>query len=170
MDPTKYERGHPLIGGLVAGLIGGAVLAAMLAGMSAARGGDVWVAMKGAAAPFLGERAQVPGFDAGAVALGLVCHFGIAIVWSVLFAAISYGLSRGATVVAGALWGVVVWFGMYYLVLPVVGLPQIARSTPLSDAILTHVVFGLAVGLGFLPFQHERPTAPPVRRAPMGAG
>jgi hypothetical protein len=89
-------------------------------------------------------------------------------VWGLLFAVISYGLSRGATVLAGALWGIVVWFGMYYLVLPVAGLPEVAQSTPLLKAIASHLVFGLAVGVGYLPFQHERPAAPPVRRAPAG--
>jgi hypothetical protein len=168
MDPTKIERGHPFVGGIIAGIIGGAVLSALLVVANVAAGHDAWLALKGAAAPFIGERAQLPGFDAGAVVLGLVCHFAVSIVWGLLFAVISYGLGRGATVLAGALWGIVVWFGMYYLVLPVAGLPDVARETPLVNAILSHVVFGLAVGIGFLPFQHERPAAPPVTRAPAG--
>ena len=168
MDPTKIERGHPFLGGVVAGIIGGLVLAAILVVANIAAGGDGWAALKGAAAPFLGARAQADGFDGGAVALGLACHFAISILWGLLFAVISYGLSRGATVLAGALWGIVVWFGMFYLVLPVAGLPGVAQSTPLLDAIVSHLAFGLAVGVGFLPFQHERPTAPPVRPAPAG--
>ena len=49
---------------------------------------------------------------------------------------------------------------MYYVVLPIVGLGEVARSAPLGMAIIGHVIFGLAVGVGFLPFQRTRPHAP----------
>jgi hypothetical protein len=165
-DPRAYEQGSPVLGGIAAGVIGGSMMAAVLTGANAARGMDVWIVLKAAATPFLGERAQVPGFDAGAVGLGMLCHFAIAVLWSVLFSAVSYGLSRSSTVIAGALWGVVVWFGMYYLVLPVAGLPELAHRIPLANAISAHLVFGTCVGIGFLPFQNERPT---LDRTPLGA-
>jgi hypothetical protein len=42
---------------------------------------------------------------------------------------------------------------------------RLARSTPLlRAAIAPHVVFGLAVGVGFLPFQHERSTVRPTAK------
>jgi hypothetical protein len=161
MPRTNHGRGHALGGGVVAGAIGGAALALVLLAAALVQQRDLWTVMKGAAAPFLGERATAPGFELGAVVLGVLAHFAVSIVWGVLFAAIAHGLSRGLTVVAGALWGIVVWFGMYYLVLPLVGLPQVAEATPLGMAILSHVIFGLAVGIGFLPFQRTRPHATP---------
>jgi len=41
---------------------------------------------------------------------------------------------RIPTNVLGALWGIVVWLGMYYVVLPLVGMGQVARSVPLAMA------------------------------------
>ncbi len=153
---ASHGRAHALGGGVVAGIIGGIVIAIVLVVSALVKGGDLWVPLKGAAAPFLHERAAQPGFDATAVALGAICHFAISIVWGVLFAALFYGLSRGATVAAGVGWGIVVWAVMYYAVLPLAGLADHARATPVPTAILSHVVFGLAVALGFLPFQHPR--------------
>jgi hypothetical protein len=165
---SSHERRRSvLVGGVVAGVLGGAVLAIVLVASAIARGQDLWIPLKGAAAPFLGERAGLPGFDAEAVALGAAAHFAVSIVWGVLFAALGYGLSRGATVVGGALWGFAVWFVMYSVVLPFVGLARMAETAPVGPAILSHVAFGLAVGLGFLPFQHPRPQlGGPVTRTP----
>ena len=152
----SHGRAHALGGGVVAGIIGGIVIAIRLVASSLMKGGDAWMPLKGAAAPFLHERAAQPGFDATAVVLGAICHFAISIIWGVLFAAVFYGISRGATIAAGLLWGVVVWLVMYYAVLPLAGLADHAHAVPIPQAILSHVVFGLAVALGFLPFQHPR--------------
>src|SRR5205823_1631571 len=105
MERTVQGRGHALGGGAVAGIIGGVVIAIALVVGALAKGQDVWPSFKGAAAPFLGERAMRPGFDGAAVLLGVICHFAVSIIWGVLFAAIFFGLSRGATVAAGAVWG-----------------------------------------------------------------
>lgn len=162
MEPTYHDdRAHPLVGGIVAGVIGGAVLAIVLLGAALTAQQDVWIPLKAAAAPFLGERVTQPGFDPGAVALGGLAHFAVSIVWGVLFAVVVRGASKSATVVAGAIWGIVVWFGMYYIVLPILGLSWMVEGAPLGMAILTHVIFGLSVGLGFLPFQRTRPHATP---------
>jgi len=159
---NEISRGHAIGGGVVAGIIGGIVLAIILSILYVTQHQSIWLAMKGAGAPYLHERATQPGFDAPAVLLGIVAHFVVSIVWGVLFALIvyGYGLPKSATVLAGAVWGIVVWLIMYYVVLPLVGLGQMARSTPVGNAIILHVIFGLAVGLGFLPFQTslEEPT------------
>jgi len=165
---TNPGYGHALGGGVAAGVIGGAVIALAMLVTALVRGADIWIGVKAAAAPFLGERALRPGFDAEAVAFGMACHFAVSIVWGVLFSALFYGMSRGATVVAGALWGLVVWFVMYYVVLPLAGLEQMASQAPAGPSILLHVLFGLAVGIGFLPFQRPRPELPgPITGAPV---
>jgi hypothetical protein len=154
-------------GGAVAGIVGGIVIAGALVVQNVAGGRGFWTAFKGAAAPFLGERVMAPGFDAGAVLLGSLCHFAISIGWGVLFGLIAYGFSKGATVALGAAWGLVVWVGMYYVLLPMVGLGEMARSSPVGMAILNHLLFGLGVGIGFLPYQRPRTlTAPMDRRVP----
>jgi hypothetical protein len=153
----------------VAGIIAGAVMSAIMLGVTAASGGDIWQAMKGAGTPFLGERAHQPGFDGTAVAVGVGSHFLVSIGWGMLFGAICYGLSRGATVVMGLFWGLVVWLGMYYVVLPLVGMGAMPKQVPIVRAILTHLLFGLALGLAFAPFQRRvlRPTRPWLDRTDM---
>ena len=77
--------------------------------MALVKGIDPWqTALKGAAAPLSGEAAMRPGFEAGPVLLGLVCHFAVSIGWGLLFGLVAYGVA----------WGIVVWLGMFYVVLP----------------------------------------------------
>lgn len=147
------SRAHVVKGGIVAGLIGGVVLAVFMMIVGAARGQDLWIGMKMAAYPFLGDRVMTPGFDVGPVLLGVISHFAVSIVWGVFFAVLVFGRSRTATVWLGTLWGFVVWIGMFYVVLPIVGAGAVARGAPVGLAIVEHVLFGLAVGVGFLPYQ-----------------
>lgn len=149
-------------GGIAAGLIAGLFLVLLLLVSMAAKGQNLWPAFKGASAPFFHARAMQPGFDAGPVLVGAICHFVISAGWGLLFAIIAYGLSRWATIVAGALWGIVVWLGMYYVLMPLVGLGAMARGVPVAVAILQHMLFGLVVGVAFLPFQHRVPDRWPV--------
>jgi len=157
-------RGHAAKGGIVAGVIGGIVLSVLMLVMSVSQRQDVWRGAKMAGMPFLGERAAQPGFDLGAVLVGLLSHFAVSIAWGVLFGLIFFGWSKGLTVLMGAFWGIVVWLGMFYVVLPIVGLSNVARMMPVGVAVFEHVLFGLAVGFGFLPFQRERRIRPPVER------
>jgi hypothetical protein len=164
---TREDNGRAAAGGIVAGAIGGTVLSLIMLVLNHAQGYDIWAGMKGAGMPFLGEQATLPGFDLHAVVVGVSCHFAVSIVWGLLFGLLFYGFGKGATVALGAMWGVVVWVGMYYVVLPLVGLAEVARSVPVPLAIINHVAFGLVVGLGFLPFQRmleRRPTGYLVER------
>jgi hypothetical protein len=145
-------------GAVVAGLVSGGLLTVMMTVMSALRGKDIWFGMKGTAAPFLGERAMIPGFDPIAVPVGVALHLFISIGWALGFAALFYGLSKKATLLAGALWGVVVWLGMYYVVLPLVGLASMRAGAPIERVIAYHHFFGVILALAFLPFQRRLPT------------
>lgn len=141
-------------GGLVAGLVAGTVLLFLLMLAHAAGGQDPLVALKVAAYPFLGSRVLAPGLDGPAVALGVVGHYFVSAVWGVLFAALVTGFSRQATVWLGALFGVFVWLGMFLVVLPVFA-PELARGAGSLGLALTHVVFGVALGVALLPFQRS---------------
>jgi hypothetical protein len=167
VESERWRRG--IGGGFVAGIVAGLVLSVFMTAMNLSQGKDLWVGMKGAALPFLGERVHQPGFDATAVPLGILCHFAVSVGWGMLFGVIAYGLSKGMTVVAGAVWGIVVWLGMYYAVLPLVGAGEVTRNTPVPMAIATHVLFGLVVGLGFLPYQRTiaRTSDFPTHHAPL---
>src|SRR5688572_24999995 len=103
---NESDLKRSVVGGVVAGLVAGAFLTAMMTIMSLARGADIWFGIKGAAAPFLGERAMQPGFDLFAVWLGLMCHFAVSVAWAVPFAMLFRHLGRLATIAAGAAWGI----------------------------------------------------------------
>ncbi|MDC3960072.1 hypothetical protein [Polyangium jinanense] len=147
-----------LSGGVIAGVFAGIV--ASLYGLlsTVARGVDPWIVFKWASAPFLDDRAFAPGFDAGAVVLGILVHFAVSITWGALFGLLVFGANAFRTLVFGAAYGVIVWFVMYKAVLPAVGLGAIAARVPVGPAILEHVIFGLALAIGFLPFQRRAPT------------
>jgi len=144
-------------GGAIAGILAGLILALFLVATSLAGGQDAWMALKGAGAPFLGQRAMQPGFDALALIVGALCHFAVAIIWGVAFGLLFFGLHKTTTMIAGLFWGFVVWIGMYYMVLPVLGLGDVARGTPISLAIVSHLLFGVVLGAAFLPYQREYP-------------
>ncbi|HWB80828.1 MAG TPA: hypothetical protein VG755_37960 [Nannocystaceae bacterium] len=149
-----FEAKQALKGGVTAGVIAGGVLSICMAIMCAIKGIDVWSnVFKGAAAPFIGQAAYEPGFALGPVTLGVLCHFAVSIVWGMLFGLVAYGFSKPVTVLASVAWGFVVWGGMFYVVLPLVGLGDMARNAPIASAIVTHTIFGVTMGLAFLPFQ-----------------
>jgi hypothetical protein len=144
-----------ITGGALAGIFGGIVMSLFLLLSTLASGLDPWLAFKAASAPFYGPRALDAGFDAGAVLLSVVVHFAVALGWGLLFGVIFYGASRLGTVLAGAAWGLVVWVAMFRLVLPSLGLGEIAHRVPVGRAALEHLIYGLAVAIGFLPFQRR---------------
>jgi hypothetical protein len=154
MIKNVTEVRHAVTRGAVAGLAAGIFLTIMMTVMSAAKGKDVWYGIKGAAAPFLGESAMQPGFDLPAVALGLVTHLVISAGWAALFALLFYGAGRLVTIAVGILWGFVVWIGMYYAVLPVVGLSSMQHDAPPARAIAFHLLFSGAMTAAYFAYPH----------------
>ena len=145
-------------GGVTAGVVGGAVIALVMLAMAASAGQNLWPVLKGASAPFFHARAMARGFDAGPLMVGVLIHFGVSIVWGILFAMVVFGLSKPATIAMGALWGIIVFLVMHFIVLPLVMTGGHApRASSMAVPIIEHILFGLAVGIGFLPFQRERP-------------
>jgi hypothetical protein len=152
----NYERKRAAIGGIVAGLVAGIVLALFMLVMNLLARQDIWLGMKLAGVPFLGEAATQPGFDAIPVVVGVATHMAISAAWGLGFGMLFYGLSKIATVLLGALWGVVTWFTMLYVVLPAFGLGELARAMPLQIALGEHVLFGVALAIAFLPLRGVR--------------
>jgi hypothetical protein len=150
------EARQALKGGAIAGLIGGAVLSIFMVLMNITRGEDPWVPLKGAAYPILGPVVFEPGPAPLAIVLAVAIHFALSIGWGLLFGVFFYGLSKWATLLVSLVWGVVVWLVMFYVALPLVGAGDMVGDGPKAIPILEHMLFGLSVGLGFLPFQHTR--------------
>lgn len=88
----------------------------------------------------------------------------VGVFWGVVFVLVFYGLSRAGTIAAGIAWGVVVWITTSALVLPALGLGQLAAAEPAALAVMEHVVFGVAIAVTFLPFQREAFVLPRRRR------
>ncbi|MBI2893644.1 MAG: hypothetical protein HYY06_08835 [Deltaproteobacteria bacterium] len=149
----RHELVPAVGGGLVAGVAGGAVMGILMMFLRALAQRDIWTWLKLAAIPLLGDRATRPGLDPGAVLVGAAVHFAISATWGLVFGILFHGLTRGVTVIAGAVWGITVWLVMFYLVLPVAGAGQVVRTMPVALALFEHLAFGLSVGAGFLPFQ-----------------
>ncbi len=155
MSAKREEVAPAIKGGVVAGLMGGAVLVVLMMGANLVRGIDLWGAWKLAGAPFMHGRALQPGPAGTPVIVGLLSHFAVSVAWGVPFALLVYGLRKGRTVIAGLGLGVVSWLGMFYVVLPLLGLRDTARAIPIGTAIFEHVLFGVATALAFLLFQRE---------------
>lgn len=159
--PGPSPRRRAARGGLIAGLVAGAALSAYMMGMNLLKGQDIWIGAKMAGYPFLRETALQPGFDLGPVAIGVVCHFAVSLIWGVLFGWLAYGRSASVTLALGAIWGVIVWIGMYDLVLPVSGAGHLTEMMPVGRAVLEHIGFGLALAAAFLLFQRSSPPEEP---------
>jgi hypothetical protein len=139
-----------LAGGAVAGLFGGLVFSSLM--VAAHSGAERWYGLKLPAYPLLGERALRLGPDPVATAIGVASHLVVACTWGVLFAALVPRVSRVATVALGALWGLAAWLVMFLVVLPALARP-LAEGGGSTGTMVSHLLFGLAVGVGFLPFQ-----------------
>lgn len=142
-------------GGVIAGIFAGIVVSLYGIFATLAVGLDPWLMLKTPALPLLGERARVHGFDAAVVLVGLLVHFAISAAWGALFGVIVYRATLAKTLVFGLVYGLLVWIVMYSAVLPAVGLGELARSAPMVPAIVQHLIFGLALAVGFLPFQRR---------------
>ena len=125
--------------------------------MAALHGQPVSRPLEMPAAVLLGREAVGPSIDVGPLVLGQVLHFAISIAWAVPFTELVIGTSRRTAVLSGALWGLVVWGAMAWIVLPLAGLGDLARATWRTGAgALVHLLWGLGVAAAFMPFQGGR--------------
>jgi hypothetical protein len=142
-----------LIGGLIAGILD--ITSAILITMY--YHGSVTRMLQGIASAAIGKSA----FDGGTstAALGLGFHFLIAFIWTIVFyvASRKIGFLTAQPIIAGVLYGVVVYLIMYLGVQPLAGLhPKFGLLTT-SRAVLVHIFcIGLPIALSIKRF------APPV--------
>ncbi|NCT67831.1 MAG: hypothetical protein GXC76_09315 [Rhodanobacteraceae bacterium] len=86
------------------------------------------------------------------MALGFGCHFGLSLLWAALFAAAAWrvpGLAR-RPLLAGAVFGVVVFLAMRLVVLPLSAYPRPVSFAPLATTLdlLSHMLlFGGPIAL-----------------------
>jgi uncharacterized membrane protein YagU involved in acid resistance len=102
------------------------------------------------ASGLLGQAAYSGG--AGTAVLGLACHFVLSWMWAALFVAAA---SRWAVILArplltGAVFGILVFFGMRLVVLPISAFPHPVTFRPLAATLdlLSHMLlFGVPIAM-----------------------
>jgi hypothetical protein len=130
-----------VIGGLVAGACGAVALAAFI----------VCVRLFG------GELPIISG-------LSVVGHLSVSLTLGILFGLWAHNFCRVGVLVGGLVFGSLVWFTMYFVVVPMLGMSELVPVKSFGASTLAHLIFGLALGSGFLPFRDGRETTELLKR------
>jgi hypothetical protein len=139
------------LGGAVAGLGGGLAMAIVGAIISASLGGDIWLESKQIAAVVYGPSATAqPGFAAGPVIVGTLLHLIVSAALGAIFGILTrrvLGLTSefGTPLMAGLIYGLLVWMAAYFVVLPSFNPPL--RETYAPAFVIQHLVYGAVTGL-----------------------
>ena len=134
----------PGLGGAIAGFGGGLAMIVIAAMLSVATGGDVWREPREIAAPLVGIDSPI------GVAVGTVLHFLTAGLLGGVFGIVKRRALRlpsdyGVPVLAGLIYGLMIWFVAYFLVLPVLNPALLDTYAP--SFVIQHMVYGVVTGL-----------------------
>lgn len=133
---------------VLGGLVGGALDLCFALSFAAANGVVPARVLRTIASGLLGQAAYTG--PAGIAALGLACHFGLSLLWAALYLAAGVrwpALHRRAWL-AGPLFGLLVFFAMRLVVLPLSAYPRPVAFPPLASTLdlLSHMfLFGLPI-------------------------
>ncbi len=135
---------------LIGGTIGGTLDILFALTFAAVNGVGPVQLLQTVASGLLGEEAYAGG--APAAALGLAGHFIMSYLWAALFVAIAVRLPRLTVrpILTGAIFGVLVFFAMRLVVLPLSAFPHPVTFKPLSAGLdlLSHMfLFGVPIAL-----------------------
>jgi len=142
------------LGGAIAGLAGGVAMAVVAALLSASMGQDIWHESKRIAAIVYGPAALTgPGFDLGPVLVGTLIHLLVSAILGALFGIVTRRLLHltsdfGTPVMAGLVYGLLIWMVAYFVVLPVLNPALLDVYTPAF--IIQHVTYGVVLGLVYM--------------------
>jgi len=146
-----------LIAGAIAGMLGGAMMAmfTMLATATYLHMG-FFTPLYVIASPLAGPQSMMTAmhggvfyFALGPAILGLVVHMMWSALWGIVFGLIAYRLHlRGAAaVIGGMVYGVLIMLVMNFVVLPIVGAPNLLTLLGGTTFTIGHMLFGMVVGL-----------------------
>lgn len=132
--------------GLLAGLV---YLAWQMALYPLVTGGSIWDVPRATAAILLGKGilAGPATFNPGIFAVGLLLHLTLSVGYGLLLAAMIAGLRRGAALVSGGIFGLVLYLINFYWFITAFGWFARARNWATG---LAHVIFGLVVVWSYL--------------------
>ena len=145
-----------LIIGAIVSMIGGVLMAmfTMIATVTYLHMG-FFTPMYAMAAPLIGRQTLMTSmthglfyFALGPAVLGLVLHMMGSAFWGIIFGLIARGLhlSGAAAVISGLIYGLVVMLIMAYIVVPIVGAPNLLQMVGWSF-LISHLLYGLPLGL-----------------------
>ena len=142
------------LGGAIAGLDGGVAMSLVGALLSASMGQDIWHESKRIAAIVYGPAAlAVSGFDPGPVLVGSLIHLLVSAVLGAIFGIVTRRWLHltsdfGTPVMAGLVYGLLIWMVAYFAVLPLLNPALLEVYTPAF--IIQHVTFGVVLGLVYM--------------------
>ncbi len=142
------------LGGALAGLAGGLVMAVVAALISASMGQDIWHESKRIAAIVYGPSAlAASGFDLGPVLTGSLIHLLVSALLGAIFGIVTRRWLHltsdfGTPVMAGLVYGLLIWMAAYFVVLPLLNPALLDVYTPAF--IIQHVAYGVVLGLVYM--------------------
>jgi len=142
------------VAGAIAGIIGGAAMAIVGAVLAFAMNTSIWLTPERIAAFVLGPgAAATPEFDAVPVLVGTLIHFILSAIFGIIFALlVSRGLrvttEYGAPVVAGLVYGGLIWLVAYFIILPILNPLLLEVYAP--SFIMQNLVYGTVLGLAYM--------------------
>ncbi len=146
MVPAGSRLRAVLVGGMIAGALD--ILFALT--FAAVNGVEPARLLQTIASGLLGEAAYSGG--TATAALGLAGHFGMSLLWAALFVAAAARLQRlvARPILAGAIFGALVFLAMRLVVLPLSAFPHPVTFKPLSAGLdlLSHMfLFGMPIAI-----------------------
>jgi hypothetical protein len=158
-SPRAIRHVSPLpdvvgLGGALAGLGGGLAMAVVAALLATTMGDDVWLQPKLIAAVVYGPAAaSQPGFVAAPVLVGTLIHIVVSVVLGAIFGIVTRRVLHLTSdfwtpVLAGLIYGMLLWMAAYFVVLPIVDPALLETYSPAF--ILQHLVYGMVTGLLYM--------------------
>jgi len=142
------------LGGTLAGLAGGLAMAVVAALLSASMGQDIWHEPKRIAVIVYGPAALAgSGFDPGPVLVGSLMHLLVSALLGALFGIVTRRWLHltsdfGTPVMAGLVYGLLIWLVAYFVVLPLFNPALLEVYAPAF--IIQHVAYGVVLGLVYM--------------------
>lgn len=145
--PIGWLPNTPGMSGVVAGLGGGLAMIIVAAMLSVALGFDMWREPREIAAPIFG---LVAANETMAIVVGTLLHFLISALLGAVFEILTVKLLRlptdyGVSAVSGLIYGLVLWAGAYFVVLPLVN--PVLLGTYAPSFVIQNLVYGVVTGV-----------------------
>ena len=157
---TGWWIKHGLIGGIVAGI--SMMIVEMI--IAALMGMDAFMPPRMIAGIALGKSAMDPSTPLMTAALsGMLLHIVLSIVYGVIFALVVANIravqAPAAVIVAGAVYGLLLWLINFYIIAPPAGWVWFPTMANPVQQVISHVIgFGLVLGVYFgraVTFRHH---------------